>query len=348
MDNVDTAAPAGAGPVNRDDLAGLFRAELEAENAPPAEAKPAETSADPSETGQNDAAAPDIEAAADPETSDEDVAAEDAEPEAEPEVATAQPAIEAPSGMSDADKANFAKLTPELKTWLSKTKHEADVAFTRKSQEAAEVRKAADAKYTALSGAMEKYDAVLRGITDTHLEPPDPALIQTDPFAYEEQRAHYERAKHRQESAKAEVERNAKAHQVLMDKQRTEWLTEQATLLNDLAPDLADTSEKGQKLKAAVSNYALQNGYSKEQLVGASALDVSVLLKAMRYDAAQKAKTQSRPPASPPPKVSTPGPSKAAGGRPSSLAKAVINVAQSGSRESLAQAFLAEIQSERR
>lgn len=346
MSDLETATPAGDGAMSRDDLVGLFQAEIAAESAPPV-VEQAETAAEHAEPDENDAAAPE-EAAADHEASEEDVTAEDAEPEAEPDEATEQPAIEAPSGMSDADKANFAKLTPEMQAWISKTKHEADAAFTRKSQEVAEVRKTADAKLQALAGAMEKYDAILAGFTDTQLEPPDPALLHSDPFAYEEQKAAYEQAKHRQELAKTERERNAKAHEEIMSRQRSEWIAEQAEKLKELAPDLADTSEKGQRLKASVANYALQNGYTKEQLQGASALDVTVLLKAMRYDAAQKAKSAARPVAKPAPKVSKPGPSRAAGGRPTNLAKAVQNLERSGSREDLAAAFLAEIQSERR
>lgn len=341
MDISADAAPAGDSATTRESLAGMFAAELAAEREPEKKEEPAVEARE-----QVEAAAPEPADAAD-ETVEETGTAE-AEPDSEPDEATTAPAIDAPSGMSEADKANFAKLTPELRAWLSKTKADADAAFTRKSMEVAEVRKKTDAQLQALTGAMQQYDAILARYTDTQLQPPDPALRQSDPFAYEEQLASYVQAKHQQEVALQERQRNASAHAALVEQQRVEWLKSEVTRLQQIAPELADRGQKGEALRKSVAEYALKSGYTNEQLAAASATDMVTLMKAMRYDAAQSAKAAAKPAAAPPPKVSTPGPSKAAGGRPSNLAKAVQNLTQAGTRESLAAAYLAEIQSERR
>lgn len=336
----DNAAPAGGSATSRDDLAGMFLAELQAEDAPaPAPDEPAKAE-EPQQ--QNDAAP--VEAAAE-ETSSEDVTAE-AETEIEP--TEAHDIADAPSGMSEADKAHFAKLSPELRAWVSKREGERHADYTRKSQEVAEVRKEATTRIQALSGAMQQYDAILAKFTDHELSPPDPAMRMSDPEGFEHQMAAYVQAKHQQEIAAKERQRNAENYAALQKQQQQEWYAEQGQRLREIAPELADASPKGRELMRSVWNYGLKNGYSKEQLTQAGASDMAVLMKAMRYDAAKVAKQAAKPAAAPAaPKVQQPGPSKAAGGRPSNLAKAVQNLNASGTRESLAASYLALIQSER-
>ena len=342
--STDTATPAAEAPVSRDDLASMFLADIESEGAndtqPNAASAEVETqSVEPAEAVE----APDQDS---PEG--DDVAADDSEPEVEPDEANPPPALEYPSGMSEADKANFAKLTPELQTWLSQTKRSADAQFTKKSQEVAAVQKQFGDRIEALAGAMQRYDSILSQFTDTQISPPDPALKDQDPFSYEQQMDHYVQAKHRQEVAARERQENAKAYQELQKRQRIEWLEAQGEQLKEIAPELADRSPKGQQLFRSVLEYANKAGYAAEQINNAGALDLSVLLKAMRYDAAQKAKSNMRPAPVAAPKATKPGPSKMAGGRPSNLARAVEQVRTTGTREALAAAYLADIQSERR
>lgn len=342
LDN-NTATPAGDGAMSRESLAGLFAAELAAESNPPKEETPAEAA--PVDTVEPAAPA---EAAAEYDTADEAVTTAEADPAIEPETATESTAIAAPSGMSEADKAHFDALTPELKSWISKTKSEADKAFTQKSMEVAEARKRTDAEFDALSGAMQQYDAILARFTDTPLAPPDPALRDSDPFEFDRQMANYVSSKHQAEVAAQERARNAQAHGQLQQRQRAEWVKAETAALKELAPDLIDASPKGRQLREGVWSYARESGYTNEQLSMASARDMSTLLKAMRYDAAQKARASAKPAAKPAPIVASPGPSKAAGGRPSNVARAVETVASTGTRDSLAAAYLAQIRSEKR
>lgn len=124
-------APATITPV---DLAEMFRAELDAEDAPKTAAKPAETV---SET----VAAPDDEAA---QVEDEESEADEAddtataEPEDAADTPSDDPAIAAPSGMSDADKVQFAKLSTEMKAWVSKQASTASADYTKKTMAIAE------------------------------------------------------------------------------------------------------------------------------------------------------------------------------------------------------------------
>lgn len=332
--------------VSRDDLASMYLSEMQADEAGTG-AEPARNDADANEIAAEPAEV--AEAPAD-QTSDADgVDATDTEPETlEPDEATQQTVLDAPSGMSETDKANFAKLTPELQSWLTQTKRSADAAFTKKSQEVAAVQKHYTERFEALTGAMQQYDAILSNVMGTKIEPPDLALRENDPFAYDQQMAHYVQAKHRQEVAAEERKKNHAAFTELQKQQRQEWLAQESTRLREIAPELAESSSKGRALFQSVVDYGAKAGYSEQQIANAGALDLSILMKAMRYDAAQKAKAEVRPVAQPAPKVAKPGPSKLAVGRPSNLARAVEQVRTTGSRASLAAAYLAEIQSERR
>lgn len=332
--------------TTREDLAKGFLDEIAAESAPE---KAANSPAETVETVETD----DIEvsaetAAPDTEVSEDERTASDDEPAGEPDEAHDAQAIKAPSGMSAADKAIFDKLPTAAKAWISKREADRHADYQRKTSETAEIRKVADQKLQALTGALQHYDQILAKFTDNPLEPPDPALRQTDPFAFDEQMAHFVAAKHQQDLAIQERERNSKALEATRKEQTKAWVAEQKAALKDLAPDMADETEKGARLRKSVFEYAKKIGHSPEILELASALEMTTLMKAMRYDALTAAKSSAKPTASAAPKIAKPGPSKNAGGRPTNLAKAVQSLGEAPTRENLASAFLAEIQSERR
>lgn len=319
--------------MSRDDLAGLFRAELEAERAPAKKIEPAAPEAAAPETESADSVA------AEPTTETEQEGAP-----AEPDPADTAPA--APSGMSEADRAVFDALPPDAKAWIAKREAESRADYTKKTQAVAEMRKATEAVQAKVIGQLQQYDQLLSQFTTPVLAPPDPALRQQDPVAYEEALANYVHNKHLQEAAKVEqarVREEAQAHQAQAQHQ---YWSEQAAKLRELAPELASNDSKGAQARRDVFAYAQQSGYSKEQLDGASALDMVTLWKAQRYDAAMKAKAQAKPVAAPAPKVMAPGPAKA-GGRVNGVAAAVKNLTQNPTREALAAAYRAELAAER-
>jgi len=333
------AAPAAAEVSTRDGLAGLFAAYIEAEDNPaPAKA----------EQPKNDAAAP-AEAAAAPETAvtaDPATTEQDASP-AEPATA---PAIDAPSGMSEADRAEFAKLPPAIQSWVSKRVLDTQADYTRKTQEVAERRKAADAMAAQLQGQLQEYHQILTTITGRNIAPPDPALRMSDPGAFEEQLAGYLQAKHAQEIAAAEQKRVRGELERQQEAQRSQYLQAEAAELQRMAteagvPVLAASTDEGRSMRKAVYEYGIKAGFTAEMLSQASAKDMLTLWKAQQYDAAKAAKSAVKPVPAPVPRSQVPGPAKQAPNK-GSLTAAVHKLSQSGSRDALADAYLALIDSE--
>jgi len=346
MDVATQGAPDGAATPTVDSIASLFEAEIAAERAPPKAEKEA-PAAEPEEQPETDAELPGTEAESDDEiTADEAETEDEQEPESEPSEAPAARAIDAPNGMSEADKAMFSKLPQDLKAWISGREAQQTADYTRKTQEVAEQRKAVKTASDALVGKLQQYDQILSRFTDPEITPPDPGLRLTDPADYEEKLASYVHRKDLQERARAERARNAKEYEQHIREQEREYLAEQAQELQRLAPDLAANTPKAAEMRKAIHKYGVDSGYTPEMLAQASARDIVTLWKAQQFDAAQKAKANVKVVQKPAPKIAAPGPAK--GGRPSNYAKAVQDLSSNPSVDALEAAFLAELQSEKR
>lgn len=335
-------APADPGPVSSDQLAGLFAAELAAERGD----EPPKAEETPTEPEQPAEAPPQEEAPADesePEEGEE--TQEDAEPDDGAEEPTEDPAIAAPQGMSEADKAEFAKLPPALQMFVNKRITEQQADYTRKTQQIAEQRKTYESGAAELQQRLQQYDQILSQFTTPQIAPPDPALRNSDPVGYEEALAGYVHQKHLQEVAAAEQQKVRSQAEELQRQQVQEFQRQEAQALAEMAPELADPKQ-GAGLRKAVYEYGLKSGYTPDQLTMASARDMVTLWKAQRYDAMQSAKGKVKvvPPSAP--KAAKPGPAKAVG-RPSNLTRAVQNLATNPSRDALAAAYMAELQSEK-
>ena len=322
-------------PVETDNspanLVGLFAAELEAENAPAAPAKQAPESEPPAEAVEAEEAAPE-------EGTD---AAEGHEPDAQP-----APAITAPNGMSEEDRQRFAQLTPEVQAWVTQREQQRTADYTRKTQEAATLAKAAAAERQQLGSQLEQYSAFLSQITTRKIEPPNPDMQFTDPDGYQQQLGQYVSAKHQQEQAQQEQLKVNAQRTDMEAKAYREFIQTEHAKLNEMMPEFTDP-KTGPSLKKAVMAYAEAEGFG-EVLPKATAKEVSILVKAMRYDAAQKAAKTSPVVANSAPRSSKPGPAKAPGQRnTTNLATAVSNLMAGGSRASLAAAYAAELASER-
>lgn len=341
--SLETAAPDSAPvsnePLSSEGLAGLFKAELDAET--------------PSNT--ETPAAP-VEAAAETESdllpelpeSGLELDTADAEQQDGPETDPATAAIVAPSGMSAADKAVFDQLPPETKAWIAKRESETRADYTKKTQAVAEQRKSFEAATTQVLEKIKAYDERLSQFTTQRLQPPDPALRQTDPVGYEEQLAQYVYQKDVQDQLIAEQTRvRGEAARIEQANQQQFW-REQQQELERLDPHLAASTPEGKAARKAVADYGRSLGYTDEQLSMARASDFVTLSKAMKYDAAMKAKANAKPVVNPAPKVMAPGPAKA-GVRTSHLASAVRTFTENPNptRADLARAFAAELASER-
>lgn len=333
-------------PVMPADLAAGFEAELNAEDG--IETSTPQTQAQ--EPPEQEPDAPDIEAAEPDEESADSVTAETApeiEQEDGPEADPEPPAIDAPSGMSEADKALFDALPPEQKSWLAKREAERQADYTRKTQAVAEDSKKVQAAQGELLKRLKSYDDILTTFTAPDLAPPDPALRDEDPMAYDDAMAAYLQAKHNQDIARSEQVRIRQEAQAALDNQQRAFWAEQAEELKRIAPDLADSSEKGQARRQAVYSYAVAQGFSKADMDKATAQEMAILDKARAWDAAMAAKSKAKPAPKPAPRAVQPGPARAANGRFRSNAQAVQNFAENPSRDGLAEAFLAELNSER-
>ncbi len=339
---VQTAEPSAPAATAHEELVAGFQAELEAERAPP-KAEPvaeapeiAEIEAAPDEAAPVEAEESEVEETEDTATAEADEGAE---------TPTDVPPIAAPSGMTDADKAVYAKLPTELKAWVAKQAASRTADYTRKAQAIAEQKKAFDSTVPALMQRLEYFDRVLSEVTDNEIAPPDPAMRNTDPLAYDEALAQYMHQTHRKEVAAKERQKMKVEHDRLSMAARAEFERTRDTELREKAPEFY--GPKGEEIGRQIQSYAKQVGYSTEQLMQARATDLITLWKAQQFDAIAAAKKVAKPVPPAPMKAAKPGPAKAVG-RPSNLSHAIQALDKNPSRETLAQAFMAEIRSERR
>ena len=312
-------------PMSLDDLAAQYKAELDAEGAPAApvaKAAPAE---------------PQIEA--------EPAAETETQGEIEPEVE--EPAPSPQLELSEADRAVFEQLPPEAKAWIEKRQRETQAAYERQTQEVTTTKRNVEAAEQAIVQRLTHYDQILSQFTQRPLAPPDPALRQTDPLAFDDQMANYVQQKHLQETALQEQARVRAERAEHVDRMQKDYWAAEGKRLSELAPDLVGTAPEAVKRRAAVYEYATKSGYSGDQLKQASALDLVTLYKAQRYDAAVAQKAAVKPVAAAAPKVMKPGPAKAATGRSGGLQSAVKNLSENPTREALAAAYRAELAAER-
>ena len=327
--------------TSHEDLASMFKKELEAERSPPKAEAPTEQPAEPAPVEAAETAETQSEAE---EPADDTATAEQDESGAETPTDEA-PAIAAPSGMTEADKAIYAKLPTELKAWVAKQESARTADYTRKSQAIAEQKKQLDAALPALVQRLTAFDEMLAKVTDNEIAPPDPALRNTDPMAYDEALANYMHASHQKEVAAKERQKIAQERQALQAAHYRQFAEQREVELREKAPELF--GPKGNEIGKQIQEYASKVGYSAEQLRMASAGDLITLWKAQRFDAIEAAKKNVKsvpPPAAP---VMKPGPAKGVG-RPNRVVNAVQNLSQNPSRAALAAAFAAEIASERR
>lgn len=355
MSTDQTGSAPSEAPATVETLAGLFEADLKQSSTPAAE-PPRRRDDDEADDDGDRVVEPREEGsrtieddeAEDPDSADEaDIAAE-ADPESNP----ATPVIDdgtiaAPAGMSEADKAAYAKLSPELKTWVSKRMHEQTADYTRKTQDVAERRKAVDAIAGQMVEKLTSLDTYLARLTDPDIRPPDPALRHQDPEAYEEQQARYVHAKDLKERAGKERERIAAERGRLIEEQQQRFWQEEAVALRELAPELVEQTPAAAQKRLAVHKYAVEAGYTPEMIKMASARDIVTLQKAMKYDAQVAAKKAVKIVAPQAPKVAKPG-HAANVGRPPEATRAIQNLRDNPSVETLQDAFLAELKMERR
>lgn len=180
--------------------------------------------------------------------------------------------------------------------------------YTRKTQEAAELRRTAEAQSESVKQAEQQIieqrnymSSLLQSITP---QAPDVSMLQTDPMAYMQQKAQYEQfTQHldylRQQDLQTQQQRQQEAQAKRVEKANTEW----AALL-EKAPDLKDKT-KFTAFEADLIKAAPEFGFSPQELMEAVPYDhrMAIVLKdAMAWRKLQASKpqavkkTEGRPP----------------------------------------------------
>lgn len=282
--------------------------EQEQEQQPPAEAEAA-----PQES--------EAEAPATPE-------GEQAEVEVEAEQIEPVVAIDPPVSWSKEDREVFAKLDPDAQRVIAQREKAREAEINRRLQEtAANEKRLAEVQAAFEQERLQLYEALTARLP----QPPDDALIDDDPVEYMRQQAQYNReiAEYQQLATKRQQE----AQRLASEQQRiqAEEMRAEAQRLTELIPDIADPV-KGPQLKADIVRFATDSGIPQDALATASATEIHILHKAMKWDAAQKAALAAK--AKPVPKVSTPGSARTSAEQAADARRsAIMKLEHSGSIE---------------
>lgn len=250
---------------------------------------------------------PEVEPAQDEEIQTDVEADEAQQPPEEADEGTeepASPAVEPPAFWTKAEKEVFATLPPEAQQAIARN-HKAGEAHVNKIQQeiAAERKAIADAQAAVEQERARYQEALIANFPQA----PDPALIETNPVEYLKQDAAYKQAVQEWQVAEHLRQQEIAQKQAQEQAEQRKYVAEQKELAEKLIPELADPVE-GPKIAEAITSYALERGYGAEDLSVAGAIDLQILDKARRWDAAQAAALAAK--VKPVPKVANPGVSR--------------------------------------
>ena len=167
-------------------------------------------------------------------------------------------------------------------------------AADKRFNEAAEIRKAAETKAQALESEQAKLQNALNYFSNTVqqwqtaglLQPPDIAMLDTDPVSYLRQKGEYE-------SRLAEIQKAEAAQSYLQQQQeRTQqerlanFIEQENQKLPQLLPEWENEDTKAKEVKK-LTDYMLGQGYTHDDILSlntSSASTVAMVVKAMRFD----------------------------------------------------------------
>lgn len=170
----------------------------------------------------------------------------------------------------------------------------------QRMEEAATRRKEAEQLYHQIEAQRQEFLQMAQQVqTQGVLEqptPPDPSLIQSDPFRYMEQQASYQQGLQQYEQQRQMIETQRQQHEQARQRAHAEHLAQQKQRMAELVPEMADPTAAPQfeakLVRAAVDHYGLT-----EADLGAvtDARHVSILADAMRYRELQVTKPVEAP-----------------------------------------------------
>lgn len=231
---------------------------------------------------QEDLSAPTDEGISEDENPGDDVEELEGSVDEETEEVEAEP-VDAPQWWDAEDKAVFATLTPEQQAAVAKNEAKREAITAKSKQEAAEQRKAAEAKVGELTGLAERLAQALPKAEQAFQSRWEGATVEvwqelaaSDPLEYIKLRAEYDAEMGQLQAARAA---EAEASKVA---QENHYAT-QAAKLREINPVLATDA----KSLAAVGDYIVKAGIAPDALMHASADELNMAWKAMKYDEAQ-------------------------------------------------------------
>jgi len=180
--------------------------------------------------------------------------------------------------------------------------------YTKKTQGIAEERKAIEqareqfkSEYANLQTERQQYQQALgqlgaqlnagimkyQSVDWAKLKDEDPVAYVTKRDEFREEQERIQMVQHQMHQVNAQQQADA-------EKQHRESVVEQTAKLGQLIPEWNDPKQQP-SLSKSIREYALAEGYEKEEVDGLiDARSVNVLLKAMRYDALQKADVKTK------------------------------------------------------
>lgn len=169
--------------------------------------------------------------------------------------------------------------------------------YTRKTQEAAELRKAAEAERQQIAQERARYAQGLQQLAQ-QLQPPQidwEALERDDPFGYVKAVQQEQARQQKAAQVHAEQQRLYQQQQHEDYQQRAAALAEASKRLAERIPEYADP-EKRQAVQTAIRTYAQSIGFTADELAEASdPRAVEVLNKARLYDELKARAAKAKP-----------------------------------------------------
>jgi hypothetical protein len=223
-----------------------------------------------------------------PATAEQESAQADAAQAEEPatgetqEEAPAEPSRELPRSWTKDQTEHWNKLDPAVQDFLIEQDRKASAEVRRVQNEAAEQRKAIEARASEADKVRQQYEAQLPALMQALQDANAGAfgdiktvedvtkLAAEDPFRYLQWQAHQSKMA----AVKAEMDVAQRRTAEESSKKRTDYATEQYKLLSDMVPELADPKKGSDLLGKAVSNLTDKVGLARDKLAAWAQTDI--------------------------------------------------------------------------
>jgi hypothetical protein len=215
--------------------------------------------------------------------------------------------------------------------------------YTRKTQQLAELRKAAEVETESVRAERQQYSRLLEAMrvqvaASQPQEPDWERLRQTDPIEFAAQWAQHERRHKQMAAIQAEQARLAEIQQYEQAQQFVSIVEQERQVLEDAIPEWRD-KEVAKREKAELVDFGKRLGFKPDELASiADHRAVVALRKAYLYDKLMARKPQVKPAQKSAPTLK-PGTAAAAPKKSSELVKAKQRLAKTGAVQDAAAAF---------